>query len=185
MIRIAIWFALAAISGCAHALVAEPAGESVPPLTAAQLIEVASAAERLGDRLRAQQYLIAARRAGAEPGRVTARLLRLYAADGQYRLAIDCVREQLGSRPHQTGLRLVLARLYEATELDAAAIAEYERVLSDRPTEARAHLALALLLKRSKRDSGGADHHFRAYLALRPDAPDAADVRASLMKEMP
>lgn len=187
MTRVLGWLGLAllAASGCAHLPDAASERDAAPPPTAAELLEVAALAERLGDRLRAQQYLNAAKRAGADPDIVTPHLVRLYIADSQYRLAIDCVRERLKALPEHTALRFLLARLYEATDLETAAVSEYERVLTEKPNEPRAHLALALLLRRTGQDPGRVDRHLRAYIELEPNAPEAIEARASLMKEMP
>lgn len=173
-----------AVGGCAHAPEVSRA-EALQPLTAEQLLAIASAAEQLGDRLRAQQYLHAARQAGADPELVLRRSLRLYVADGQYRIAIDTVREHLRSRPQQARLRLLLAELYEATQLDAQALDEYEHVLQITPSEPRAHFALATLLHERGHDPARADRHYRAYLELAPHGPDAAEARSHLLQEMP
>jgi tetratricopeptide (TPR) repeat protein len=174
----------ALLSGCAHSLAAG-SPDQTPALTADQLMSVAAAAEQLGDRLRAQQYLLAARKAGADPTLVLRRSLRLYVADGQYRLAIDSVQDHLRSHPQQRELRFLLAQLYEATQLDAAAMAEYERVLALEPSEPRAHFALATLLRERAHDPVRADQHYRAFLALAPDAADAPEARSHLLQELP
>jgi tetratricopeptide (TPR) repeat protein len=178
---------LVAAVGCGHvqlpqteALPAAPAG-----LSAEQLLSVASAAERIGDGLRAQQYLRAASQAGASTQQTLPWLMRLYIADGQYRLAIDAAGEHLRSHPDQVELRLLLAGLYEVTQLEAAAIEQYERVLTRAPSEARAHFALASLLREHGREPGRVDQHFRAYLALEPDGQGAAEARTALLKELP
>ena len=170
-------------NGCAH--VSAPASEPERPLEAEQLLVVAGAAEQLGDRLRAQQYLMSALRAGAEPRRVLPWLLRLYVADSQYRLAIDTTREYLRVHPRDTGMRMLLAGLYEATELEVGALEQYERVIASAPDEPRAHFALASLLRERGREPGRADEHFRAYLSLDPRGENADEARAALLTELP
>jgi len=112
-------------------------------------------------------------------------LLRLYVQDGQYRSAIDRAREALRTRDDDVQLRLLLATLYRATNLDASAVEQYERILREAPTLPRAHLELAMLLHDSGQDSARADQHFRTFLSLAPDAPEARDVRSRLLKEVP
>ena len=182
--RFAACFALAlAASSCAH--VNAPAREPERPLGAEQLLVVARAAEQLGDRLRAQQYLMSALRAGAEARRVLPWLLSLYVADNQYRLAIDTAREYLRVHPRDSGMRMLLAGLYEATELEVGALEQYERVIASAPNEPRAHFALASLLRERGREPGRADEHFRAYLSLDPRGENADEARAALLTELP
>lgn len=178
-----MWLCLAAI-GCAHTGAAQLANPTPVP-NPEQLLEIARAADQLGDNLRAQQYLLAAARSGASPKLTLPLLLRSYVADGQYRLAIDTARDYLRAHPEDARLRLLLASLYEATQLEAAAIEQYERVLSELPSDADAHFALAELLHELGREPGRADQHFRAYLALAPHGDNAAEARASLLEELP
>lgn len=186
-LQVLSWMLSTAAAGCAHVGpgVKESAPASLQPLAAEQLLVVARAAEQLGDGLRAQQYLLSALRAGAQPQRVLPWLLRLYVADGQYRLAIDTAREHLRVHPRDTGLRILLAGLYEATELEAVALEQYERVIASAPEDARAHFALAALLRERGREPGRADQHFRAYLALDPQGENADEARAALLTELP
>jgi tetratricopeptide (TPR) repeat protein len=187
-LRVAAWTLIvsAAVSGCAHGAGASLGTQAtLPALAASQLLEVAAAAERLGDPLRAQQYVLAARKAGADPNITLPWLLRLYVGDGQYRMAIDTAREQLRSHPQQFELRMLLASLYRATDLEVAAIEQYEQVLVTQPSEPRAHFALASLLHEGGHDAARADQHFRAYLALAPAGAYADQARSLLLKELP
>jgi tetratricopeptide (TPR) repeat protein len=183
-VAIALTVLTAALSGCAHATSVAPNAE-VPELRADQLLEAAALAEQRGDSLRAQQYVLAARKAGADADRTLPWLLRLYIRDSQYRAAIDAAKEQLRHHPEQSELRMLLAGLYEATDLEVAAVEQYERVLVTRPSDAHAHLAIATLLHESGHEPGRADAHFRAYLALEPQGPNAAQARSLLLKELP
>lgn len=170
--------------GCAHITTGAP--ETAPQaLQAEQLLAIASAAEQVGDGLRAQQYLLAALHAGANQEHALPWLLRLYVTDSQYRLAIDTARDYLRAKPDAVELRLLLARLYEATQLEAGAVEEYERVITVAPNEARAHFALAALLHAQGNEPGRADQHFRSYLALAPQGENAKEARAALLQELP
>jgi Tfp pilus assembly protein PilF len=177
------WFLCLFLTGCAGTAHTATPANIPPPLQAAELLEIARRAEQLGDTLRAQQYLLAAARSGASAQQTLPWLLRLYIADGQYRLAIDTARETLRRHPEQHALRILLASLYEATDLDSAAVEEYERALQAQPDDARAHFALAALLQ--PHEPGRADTHYRAYLALAPQGEDAARARAALLQELP
>jgi len=169
--------------GCAHAAplaTANPVVESQQ-----QLLASAQRAQQEGDSLRAQQYLLAALQRGADQKRVLPWLLRLYVADGQYRSAIERVHEGLRLRDDDLELRLLLASLYRATELETLAAQQYEEVLQRAPSQARAHFELAMMLHESGSDAARADRHFRAFLALAPDGPEALAARTRLLKEMP
>jgi tetratricopeptide (TPR) repeat protein len=158
--------------------------DAQPALTREQVLAVAELAERTGDNLRAQQYLLTALKAGAAPELVLPRLLRLYVADGQYRLAIDTLKDFLRHHPQHYRLRLLLADLYAATQLTAAAAGEYERVLAAAPAYARAHFSLASLLYEAG-DAGRADPHYRAYLASAPHGRHADEARSHLSEWLP
>jgi tetratricopeptide (TPR) repeat protein len=168
--------------GCAHT--STPRSESAPP-SAEQLYAVARVAEQRGDSLRAQQYYVAALTAGFDSHSLMPRLLRLYVADGQYRLAIARAKETLDERGEDLTLRILLAELYRAAELDVPAEREYQHVLDAQPHNAQAHLELALLLQHAGRDAGRADEHLRAYLALDPNGAGASEARGRLMKAVP
>lgn len=175
------WLALL-LTGCAHAA----AAHSEPPRpTAEQLYAVARVSEQRGDVLRAQQYYIAALEAGYDSRVLMPHLLGLYIADGQYRLAIARAKETLDLHGEDLSLRMLLAELYRAAELDVPAEREYQRVLDEQPNNARAHFQLASLLQHAGRDPGRADGHLRAFLALEPEGPSADDARGRLMKELP
>lgn len=175
---LALWLA-----GCAHTVVSAPSADAGP--SAAQLFAVARLAEQRGDTLRAQQYYVAALQEGHDSRPLVPRLLRLYVADGQYRLAIARAKETLDEHGEDLTLRFLLAELYRAAELDVPAEHEYQHVLDAQPNNAQAHLELALLLQHAGRDAGRADGHLRAYLALEPHGPSADEARGRLMKELP
>lgn len=175
--------ALSCLVGCVHAGQPRDAEAALP--TAEQLVQVAELAEQTGDPLRAQQYLLAALRAGADEREVVPRLLALYVNDGQYRVAIDQAEHHLRRHPRDQALRLLLSTLYTAVGEEEHAIAEFERVLEKTPNDAYAHFALASLLH----DTGGAaeraDVHYRAYLELDPHGPHADEARGLLLREVP
>jgi len=197
MIRSATLAMLGLLASCASATPAgspgagtpkAPAAEAAPAtaqLTIAQLLEVAAVLEQSGDTVRAEQYLHAALQQGGDERAIVPRLLRLYVADGQYRLAIDQAEHHLRRRPRDRNLRLFVAALHTAVGADALAVAQYERVLRAEPNHAEAHYALAALLHAAGRELGRADDHFRTYLTLEPSGHYADEARALLLTEMP
>jgi tetratricopeptide (TPR) repeat protein len=171
-------------SGCAHPR-PQGLGEPIFELSVPQLLDVAELLAHSGDTMRAEQYLSAALQKGADERRVTRRLLALYVADGQYRLAIALAEDCARRHPRDASLHRLLASLYLAVELDASATDEYERVLTLQPDDAQAHFALASLLHGAGSELGRADAHFRAYLRVEPNGPHAEEARARLLTELP
>jgi tetratricopeptide (TPR) repeat protein len=170
------------LCGCATASHAR--GGEFDKLSAAQLLAVAAALEQSGDTVRAEQYLQQALRQGAPAGAVVPRLLRMYAADGQYRLAIELAENHLRKHPRDRGVRLFLGTLYGALGQELNAVAQYERVLAQAPEDAQAHFAMASVLHEAGRERGRADRHFRTYLELEPHGPHAEEARSLLLTEL-
>lgn len=153
-------------------------------LNTQQILEVAAVLEQSGDSVRAEQYLQHALKQGAPSALIMPRLLRLYVADGQYRLALDHAENQLRKQPRDRSLRLFLGSLYMALGYESEAVAQYRRVLSERPKDAQAHFALASALHQGGRELHSADQHFRAYLELEPRGPHAEEARSLLLTEL-
>lgn len=172
------------LAACAHGH-ANRTEQPIRELTTQQLLEVAEVLAQSGDNMRAEQYYSAALRQGADELPVTRRLLSLYVADGQYRLAISLAENYARRHPNDASLRLFLASLYQAVDLDASAVNEYEHVLKLQPDDAQAHFALAGLLQSSGTELGRADDHYRAYLRVEPHGPHAEEARAQLLTELP
>lgn len=180
-----ITLTLTALSGCAQGGPFRARGQAQAEPSAEQYLQVAEAAERMGDPLRAQQYLTSALRAGADERVVIPRLLVLYVGDGQYRVALDQCEHYLRRHPDDRKVRLLLSTLYTAVGDADKAIEEYERVLSDAPNDAYAHFAMATLLHDRGGASARADEHYRAYLGLAPDGEHAAEARGLLLRRVP
>jgi tetratricopeptide (TPR) repeat protein len=174
--------ALSGLSGCAHG--GARAGERGTP-SAEQLLQVADLAERGGDPLRAQQYLLAALREGADEQKHLPRLLNSYVADGQYRVAVELLENHLRRHPDAVQMRVLLSTLYTATGNYEGAIQQYERVIARAPRDAYAHFALASLLHDSGVATARADQHYRTYLELAPDGAHAEEARGLLLTEIP
>jgi tetratricopeptide (TPR) repeat protein len=58
-----------------------------------------------------------------------------------------------------------------------AAIREYEKVLETRPNDADAHYNLAILYDDAMKNNEKAIEHYRQYIRIAPDAPEAQRVR--------
>jgi thioredoxin-like negative regulator of GroEL len=178
--------ASAALPGCAapHALRASAARQEEHAAWR-ELLEIAQLLALNGQGMRAQQYLREALRQGAPAERVVPRLLQLYVADAQYRLAADLAEHYLRAHPRDRGVRLFLGAVYAALAQDVPAVEQYARVVAQAPDDAQAHFALASTLHDAGREPLRADKHYRAYLALEPQGDHAEEVRALLLTELP
>jgi tetratricopeptide (TPR) repeat protein len=154
-------------------------------LSGAQLLEVGDALARSGEHVRAEQYLMLAEQRGIAARTVMPRLLSLYAADGQYRLAIDRAETYLQQHPNEVRVRQCLASFYAAVGALDGAVRAYDRVLADLPDNAEAHFALASLLHDAGLERARMDAHYRAYVTLAPHGPHAEEARAGLLKALP
>jgi tetratricopeptide (TPR) repeat protein len=148
------------------------------------LLQRGESLARAGDSVRAGQYLEAALDLGADNGRVLPLLLTVYVRSGRYRLALERAERHLASHPFDDRIRFLSGALHAALGAHARAAEHFERILARTPNHARAHFALATLLRDSCADAAGADRHFREYLRLDPRGPHAQEARASLLKEV-
>ncbi len=76
----------------------------------------------------------------------------------------------------------MVASFYSTIGDVAAARAELERVVKDRPDHAAAQFALGVLLRDEQGDLVQADLHFREYLRLDPQGAHVDEARGSLLK---
>ena len=86
-------------------------------------------------------------------------------------------RRALALDPAFADARFQLGEVLASRRDYGGAIAEYEKVIDLVPSHADAHYSLARICHREAADSKAAAEHYRAYLELRPDAPDAAEVQ--------
>jgi tetratricopeptide (TPR) repeat protein len=149
--------------------------------TPERLVTRAHVFATVGDFTRAEQYLLAAREAGADERAVAPLLLEVYVKDRRYRDAIQCAEGFLQHHPTEQHTRLLLATLEAATGYAARAEANLALVLRGEPKNADAHYALAVLYQHDLGRPARADEHFRAYLQLEPGGLHAEEARGSLL----
>lgn len=149
-----------------------------------KLVDRGRAFAAVGDSTRAEEYLAAALQRGARPERVMPVLLSVCVRDGRYRSAIFYAENHLRAHPSDVATRFVLGTLYAAIGEAPRAKEHLTRVVEATPNEARAHYALAVLM-RDQQDPIGADRHFREYLRLAPEGAHAEEARASLLTRIP
>lgn len=138
----------------------------------------------VGDMTRAEQYFVAALRAGGEPARLVRRLIAVCVADGRYPVALEYADEHLRKHPSDIDVRYAAATLRIAGGDEQRARRELTLVLAARPKFAEAHYVLAQL-DQGNGDVMSADAEFRAYLASAPEGEHAEIARANLMRTVP
>jgi tetratricopeptide (TPR) repeat protein len=143
------------------------------------------AAAAVGDLTRAEQYFVAALKAGGDDRVLTRRLLVVCAGDGRYPAAAVYGEEYLRKHPGDTEVRFALSTVQLALGELQPAREGLERVVSERPDLADAHYALATILREEGEQLADADRHLREYIRLRPDGQYVEAARASLLKSVP
>lgn len=148
------------------------------------LLQSGEAAAQMGDMTRAEQYLVAAMRAGGDQRRIVKQLLLVCAADRRYPVAIDYAEQYLRRNPNDTEVLFAAGSLHAATGSIDSARVMLTRVVRERPEWPEPHYVLATVL----REYGApelADEHDLAYLKLSPEGPMAETARARLRRVIP
>lgn len=150
-----------------------------------RLLELGKAFAARGDLTRAEQYFAAALEAGADSQKVIPLLLKVCVRDGRYRAALEHGEGHLRKHPKDSATRFVVASIHAGIGESDPARRHLERVIDERPAEAEAHFALAVLLRESFKDPVTADLHFREYLRLAPRGGHAEEAEAGLLRSVP
>jgi tetratricopeptide (TPR) repeat protein len=138
-----------------------------------------------GDFTRAEQYFVAAIRAGGDQRVLTKRLLVVCVNDGRYPVALSYGEDYLRGHPNDTDIRYAVATVYAATGELAHALEELTRVVRERPDIADAHYALASVLRQQGDALLDADLQYREYIRLEPNGQYAEAARSLLLKSVP
>jgi tetratricopeptide (TPR) repeat protein len=191
-LRLRLWLAVLVLGclpsfGCAAGLsAAERERNAVARESAAPaLLQKGEAAASVGDLTRAEQYLVAASKAGGDERLIVRRLLAVCVADERYPVALDYAHQYLYRHPDDDRIRFAAATMHAATgELDRARDL-LEKVLQAKPRWAEAHYALASVLRDGGDTSDRADRHDLEYLKLSPRGEQAETARARLRRVGP
>jgi tetratricopeptide (TPR) repeat protein len=143
------------------------------------LFQKGQAAAALGDLTRAEQYLVAAIKAGADERKVIQPLLVACITDQRFPAALDYAEQYLYRHPNDLDVRFVAGTLHAVLGQPAKARQLLETVTRGRPESAEAHYALATVLRQGG-DVSQADRHDIEYLRLDPEGAHAAQARARL-----
>jgi tetratricopeptide (TPR) repeat protein len=153
--------------------------------SAAELQRRGEVCARLGDLTRAEQYLIAALKAGGDEKQLTERLLVVCVADQRYPAAVEYAEQYLHRHPDDDDIKFATATLHVALGDMERARKLLEQVLRSRPDWPEAHYALASVLREQGEARELADVHDLAYLKQRPQGALSAAARARIAERMP
>jgi tetratricopeptide (TPR) repeat protein len=153
--------------------------------TPARLQNRGEGAAMAGDFTRAEQYFVAAIRAGGDQRVLTKRLLVVCVNDGRFPAAVSYGEDYLREHPTDTDIRYAVATVYAATGELLHARDELTRVVQERPDIADAHYALASVLRQQGDALLDADTQFREYIRLEPHGQYAEAARSLLLKSVP
>lgn len=143
------------------------------------LFEKGRAAAALGDLTRAEQYLVAAIRAGADERKVIQPLLVACITDQRFPAALEYAEQYLYRYPNDMDVRFVAGSIHAVLGEPDKARELLESVTRARPESPEAHYALATVLRQGG-DASQADRHDIEYLRLDPQGDHAAQARARL-----
>jgi predicted Zn-dependent protease len=150
--------------------------------SAGELAKKGEAAAAAGDMTRAEQYLVAALRAGGPEKPLVQRLLFVCVADQRYPVALEYAEQYLHRHPQDADVQFAAASLHAAIGDNGGAETRLRSVLRARPDWAEAHYALATVLREQGVAGPAADEQDLAYLRLSPKGPLAETARARLSR---
>jgi tetratricopeptide (TPR) repeat protein len=143
------------------------------------LFEKGRAAATIGDLTRAEQYFVAAIKAGADERKVIHPLLVACITDQRFPAALEYAEQYLYRHPNDLDVRFVAGSIHAVLGQPEQARQLLESVARDRPESAEVHYALATVLRQGGHTSQ-ADRHDIEYLRLDPRGAHAAQARARL-----
>lgn len=150
--------------------------------TAKELLARGDACAAIGDMTRAEQYFVAALKAGGNERQLVQRLLVVCVADQRYPVAVEYAEQYLHHHPLDVEVKFAAGSLHAAIGNPARARQLLEGVVHDRPDFAEAHYALASLLRALGETPELADRHDLQYLKLSPRGALVDTARARLVR---
>jgi tetratricopeptide (TPR) repeat protein len=139
--------------------------------------------EASGDPDRAEQYYLAALRAGIPPKRAFPALIGVCVRAERFRTAAYYTEQYLGQSPANHHVRYLAATLRLALGQSNEAIEHLEQLLSMDPTFAEAHYLAGVIYLNELSAFERADAHLRTYLKIEPRGKYADQARAYLFVE--
>jgi len=181
-------FVAAAIGVSACGAGSQPATEAEvvrEESSAKSFYEKGRAAAAIGDLTRAEQYFVAALKAGGNDKQIIKPLLQVCIADQRFPVALEYAEQYLYRHPNDVDVLFVAGSIHAALGEAARARELFEKVLQQRPNSAEAHYALATVLRQPGGSASQADRHDLEYLRLDPRGVYAEQARARITQRTP
>lgn len=150
--------------------------------TADELFRRGEASTALGDMTRAEQYFMAALRAGGDEKKITERLLTVCVTDHRYPMAIEHAENYLSRHPNDAEVQFAAASIHLALGHNARARQLLEAVVKHKPNWPEPHYLLATTLRQQGESLELADVHDLEYLRLDPSGPLAERARERIKR---
>jgi len=181
--RLATLLGLAALlaAGCAARAPAARVSTLPEDRDPAFLVDQGKRFASIGDTVRAEQYLAAAMRAGADETVVMPVFLRVCVAAKHYRLAVEYADAALARHPADARLRFLTGALHVSVGEPARARDYLEEAARQLRDDADVQFSVAVFFRDDLSDKVAADPYFREYLRLSPKGAHAEEARVSLM----
>jgi tetratricopeptide (TPR) repeat protein len=139
--------------------------------------------EGSGDSDRAEQYYLAALRAGIAPDRAFPALIGVCVRAERFRTAAHYTEQYLGQSPANHHVRYLAATLRLALGQSNEALEHLQQLLAMNPTFAEAHYLAGVIYLSELSSFERADAHLRTYLKMEPSGKHADQARAYLFIE--
>lgn len=180
LLCVALGASLCGATACAGASREQEEAQALKQESSAEILfEKGRVAAAIGDLTRAEQYLVAAIKAGADERKVIQPLLVACITDQRFPAALEYAEQYLYRHPNDLDVRFVAGSIHAVLGESEKARVLLESVTQGRPESAEAHYALATVLRQGG-DAVQADRHDIEYLRLDPEGAHAAQARARL-----
>lgn len=150
--------------------------------SASMLFKKGQVAASIGDMTRAEQYLVAALKAGGAEKPITEKLIVVCSADQRYPAALEYAEQYLYRHPRDVEVTFAAASIYAALGQMERARTLLEQVVGVRPEWSEPHYVLATVLREHGESLSAAERHDLEYLRLDPDGRFAERARARLSR---
>jgi tetratricopeptide (TPR) repeat protein len=177
MLRTSVLLLSFCLTACSASPAPDPATPSTGSSEAAQaLFERGRALADEGDSVRAEQYLAAALREGYDWEQALPRLMRVCLTGSRLRAGLNYASPYLKAHPDVVWLRYLIATVYLGLGQPVKAREHLLAIEGRPPYEARTQYLLGQTEWEGFGNETAATSHFREYLRVEPNGPNAREV---------
>jgi tetratricopeptide (TPR) repeat protein len=177
MLRLSVLLLSSCLAACSAAPAAAPAASASSHSEAAEaLFERGQALAAEGDSVRAEQYLATALREGYDWQAALPQLLRVCLTGSRLRAGLNYATPYLKTHPDVTWLRYLVATVYLGLGQPLRAREHLTAIEGQAPYTARTEYLLGLTEWEGLGNEPAAAAHFKEYLRVEPNGPNAREV---------